>query len=200
MKIFKKVKKQINKSRRQLRGVIPFGNTCTCSLMVLFLLVGLYAGNSLGLFQAGFNTTTTTTTTHTTTPTTTTTTPDTTTTTTQPVLHMFDFKVMWDFVPIMDIDPPAWLLVEIYTDETLGDYCDGVYLTAENIWFYGVYDFHFRSDTSYRIYITGANGFDEFELSYNEYDVISPWFVSMYWDTTQGEDDWGNLYLQWLEV
>lgn len=164
-------------------------NTRNAIIVLAIIAAGLWTGVIQALFApflpydpTGENTTTDTTTT--------------TTTTTSPV--QFTFKAMWDFVPIMQVDPPGWIRVEL--SSSTGVYRDAAELTSENTWFTSInaLTISFEQGVDYRLSVVASSGW-EFQVDFHDYALVTPGYTGHDFDLTVGDwQDWGNLFLEWI--
>ena len=179
--------------KKMLAGI----NAFWCVLVIGLVVGGLFVGNYLinggvtpqsgGVIPTDSGTQTTTTTQTTTSPTTTVTTPP----------DEFTFKASWTWTPAMGTTKPSWLLVELYQDDPLGDYCDGVYMFSSGVWYNAVGTFHFQVGENYRISVGDNVGYD-FQLDFADYQVVSPAYVGMQWNLCNSGVYWGKLTFEWV--
>lgn len=206
----KKIKRRAGKAKKQVVGLMGAKMYQYMCLMVVAVIIGasmFFAGGfAFSSFwqDDGLHTTTTTTppywwNTNTGTTTTTTTTPI--TTTTPPPPPKYTWKAMWTWEPIMGIDRPAWIMTGLWWNLEPSNVIESIFMNNPSSWYYGAEYVKFDAGVTYRLYIGDPmNDGWEFTLDGYDYILISPALVGYSWDLMQGEDSWGHLYFEWLEI
>jgi len=195
-----KFSKKVNKFSRDARKAIGKKNEkyIVVILVAIILSVGL-ANTNINL-QSIFNPVPTSTTIiyEYVTETITVTTPTTTTTTIVPEPE-FRFKAEWIWEPAMGTTKPTWIIIELYHDDPLGSYCDGVYMFTSSTWYFPSGSFHFEIGNNYRVSVQDNAGYN-FQLDYMDYQVVAPGYVGMSWELTNSGTGWGHLIFEWVEI
>lgn len=180
----------------------PCGAGCCCCILLLLML--MFGGGFFG-GMFGFTDDTTTTTTTTTTSGETTTAP----TTTTPEVQEYTIQAMWHWGDVeLSILPrplwippeaPHWLELDIYSNDGLMSMLDVVWMYDYDVWYPCFYEYHFRADTSYRIY-----NFDEYDYGLHlgglEYQIVTPGDAIVVWTLDDGDYTVGSVTIEWIPI
>ena len=136
---------------------------------------------------------------------TTTTTTTTTVNDTEDTEDRYTVRVKWDYVPIMQIDGPAWLDMQIYTHPD-DIFVDAASMVAENTWYNTINREvqNFALGDYVLIYIVDGDGwnfnFVEDAHTHTKYllEVGTDLTADLY--PTDTDQDWGNFWLEWVKL